>query len=151
MSNAPALRAAAVTDIDELLALEQTCFTTDRLSRRNFRWMIRQANAMLLVAEAPQGLAGYILVLFRRHSRSARIYSVAVQPAWRGRGIAEQLLAAAELAAAAVGCDAIHLEVRPENSAAIRLYEKHGYQRFGILPAFYEDGVDALRLRKPLC
>ncbi|MFP5384371.1 MAG: GNAT family N-acetyltransferase [Gammaproteobacteria bacterium] len=150
MSTAPGLRAAAVTDIDELLALEESCFTTDRLSRRNFRWMIRQANAMLLVAETPPGLAGYILVLFRRQSRSARIYSVAVQPAWRGKGVAEQLLAAAELAAAAVGCDGIHLEVRPENTAAIRLYEKHGYQRFGILPAFYEDGVDALRLRKPL-
>lgn len=151
MSSALRLRTAAVADIDELLALEEICFTTDRLARRNFRWMIRQANAMLLVAESQDRLAGYILVLFRRHSRSARIYSVAVQPASRGKGIAEQLIDAAERAAAAVGCDAIHLEVRPENAAAIRLYEKHGYQRFGILPAFYEDGVDALRLRKPLC
>lgn len=142
------VRAATPADLDALLALEARCFDTDRLSRRNFQWMLRRANAVLLVAEAGGTLAGYILVLFHQGTALGRIYSVAVDPAQRGRGIAEQLLAAAEAAAREHDCAYMRLEVRPDNAAAIRLYEKHGYRRFGVYRQFYEDDTDALRMEK---
>lgn len=44
-------RFASMADIDALVALEQDCFTLDRLSPRNFNWMVRRANASLIVAE----------------------------------------------------------------------------------------------------
>lgn len=145
------LREGTTADIGALVAIENACFHTDRLDRRNFRWMLTRARAALVVAEGPPGiLAGYILLLFRNRSRSARIYSVAVDPARRGLGLAGQLLDAAEQAASAQGCDSLHLEVQTGNSAALRLYEKHGYAVFGRLPGFYEDGSDALRMRKCL-
>ena len=42
------------------------------------------------------------------------------------------------------------LEVREDNSRAIDLYEKNGYQPIGRKPAYYADGADALRYEKPL-
>jgi ribosomal protein S18 acetylase RimI-like enzyme len=42
------------------------------------------------------------------------------------------------------------LEVRVDNVAAIRLYERRGYEVVGVTDDFYEDGSDALRMRKRL-
>ena len=44
----------------------------------------------------------------------------------------------------------LRLEVRAANLAAIRLYERNGYRRFGIHREYYEDGADALRYEKRL-
>lgn len=145
------LRPAHEGDIDALLELEDTCFSTDQLARRNFRWMIRRAHATFILAEAAgDKLAGYVLVLYRRGRSQGRIYSIAVNPAMRGKGIAEALLMDAEQHARQQGCRSMRLEVRPDNAAAIRLYEKRGYRAFGHYPGFYEDGTDALRLEKEL-
>ena len=82
----------SVADIDALVALEQDCFTLDRLSPRNFNWMVRRANACLIVAEQQGHLAGYALLLFHRGTSLARLYSIAVSPTWRGHGLGQQLL-----------------------------------------------------------
>ena len=52
------IRAATLDDVEALLALEKICFDSDRLSRRSFKWMINKANALLLLAEKNQQLAG---------------------------------------------------------------------------------------------
>lgn len=142
------LRAATIADVDAMVALENQSFSTDRLARRNFLRFLRCGNCVLLVARDGVTFAGYILVLFRARSDAGRIYSIVVNPECRGRGVGETLLAAGEQAARDRKCARMRLEVRPDNAAAIRLYEKNGYRRFGTFPAFYEDGTDALRLEK---
>ena len=42
------------------------------------------------------------------------------------------------------------LEVGTENAAARALYARAGYRVAEVLPGYYEDGTDALRLEKPL-
>jgi ribosomal-protein-alanine N-acetyltransferase len=44
----------------------------------------------------------------------------------------------------------MRLEVRQDNSAAIRLYERLGYRRFAARQGYYEDGEDAWRYEKKL-
>ena len=44
--------------------------------------------------------------------------------------------------------DAIYLEVRVSNEPAIRLYEKLGYKKLGIIPFYYADGEDAFLMYK---
>lgn len=152
-SSAVALRPARLDDIPALVLLEDASFTTDRLGVTQFRHFISGRTACLLVACAggPQEiLAGYVLVLFRSGSRRARIYSIAVNGSWRGRGIGEQLLRAAERAAYGRGGNLMRLEVRPDNAAALAMYEKQGYRPFGRFSGFYEDGTDAIRLEKLL-
>lgn len=142
------MRTATMADLDALVAVEERCFSTDQLSRRNFAWMICRGHSVLWVAVAGDVLAGYVLVLFRTGTSLGRIYSLAVNPDFRGQRIGDALLQAAESAARAAGCAGMRLEVRPDNAAAIRLYEKHGYRQFGVYRQFYEDGTDALRFGK---
>lgn len=144
------VRPALIADVAAMVALEESSFSTDRMARRHFLRFLRGQGSAVLVAEVDDRFAGYVLVLFRANTKSARIYSVAVSPTARGRGVGEQLVQAAEAAARARHRQLMRLEVRPDNQAAIRLYERQGYRQFGHFPAFYEDGTDALRLEKRL-
>ncbi|WP_409288878.1 peptidase C39 family protein [Pseudomonas sp. KCJK8927] len=141
-------RFASVADVDALAALEQDCFTLDCLSPRNFSWMVRRANASLIVAEQQGQLAGYALLLFHRGTSMARLYSIAVSPAWRGHGLGQRLLEQAEAGALDHNCAWLRLEVRTDNPAAISLYESNGYQRFAVVDDYYEDHGQALRYEK---
>jgi len=145
------LRPPLPADIPALLALEQRSFTTDRLSRERFRHWIQAANATFLIGvDSSNEVAGYALILYRRNSRKARLYSIVVSEQYRGHGLAQRLLDAGEMASKERGCSSLFLEVRPDNHRAIHLYQQRGYQKRGILHAFYEDGADALRFEKNL-
>lgn len=142
------LRPGRVEDIPALVALEARCFDSDRMSRRSFHHMLTKAHGVLTVAEGPEGLRGYGLVLFHAGTSLARLYSLAVDSRARGQRLGERLLRAAEEQAVAEGCVAMRLEVRPDNAGAIALYERLGYRHFGVLPDFYEDHSAALRYEK---
>ncbi len=146
----PRIRPAAPADLEALVALEQRCFDSDRLSRRSFQHLLTKGHAATLVAEQDGGLAGYALVLFHGQTALARLYSLAVDPAARGQGLARQLLAAAERAALAEGCAVLRLEVRADNAAAIALYRAVGYRRFATVLDYYEDHETAERMEKIL-
>ncbi|MCL2195510.1 MAG: GNAT family N-acetyltransferase [Oscillospiraceae bacterium] len=67
----------------------------------------------------------------------AEVSSLAVFAAYHRQGIANKLLAQAELNAALRGCTHVHLDVREGNVAARALYEKRGYRVVGSRPRFY--------------
>ncbi len=144
------IRRATPADLPALIALERRAFTTDHLSPRQYRHHLGNPGALVLAAVDGGGLVGKAVVFFRKGSDIARLYSIAVDDAARGRGIASALLSAVERGAHARGCTRLRLEVRQDNRGAIRLYEKLGYRRFGAIAGFYEDGADAWRYEKPL-
>lgn len=144
------IRAARQSDLAALVAIENCCFTTDRLSRRSLRYFLKAANAILLVAVAEERLAGYALVACRKGSEIGRLYSIAIDPAFRGRNLGLALLRKAEMAARRRGVVRMRLEVRSRNRRAIALYEGSGYRRFGRFEDYYEDGATALRYEKRL-
>jgi ribosomal protein S18 acetylase RimI-like enzyme len=144
-------RAAQLTDLDSLLALEARCFVSDRLNRRQFRWLLQKGHTSLQVLLSPEGeLIAYLLLLFHRGTSLARIYSLAVAPEQHGKGLGKHLLTTAEALALEQGCSALRLEVRPDNQAAIRLYTQAGYRQFGEHADYYEDHAKALRFQKRL-
>ncbi|MFA7632391.1 MAG: GNAT family N-acetyltransferase/peptidase C39 family protein [Thiohalomonadaceae bacterium] len=144
------IRPATLDDVAALVEIENQCFAMDRLSRRSFRHMITKAHADLLLLEEGQMICGYVLLLFNSGTSLARMYSIAVRPACRGRGMGRQLMLAAEQAALARDCIVLRLEVRMDNAASIALYQSMGYRRFGFYDAYYEDQMDALRYEKRL-
>ena len=150
MTAAIRIRRATLADLDALVALERAAFATDHLSRRQYRAHLRSASAAVLAAVNGRRLLGKAVVFFRRNSLGARLYSIAVADQARGRGLGEVLLAAAERTAQRRGARRMRLEVRQDNAAAIRLYERRGYRRFGSHAGFYEDGADAWRYEKEL-
>ena len=144
------LRNAGRADVPALVSLEAEVFASDRLSPRSFRRLVAAPSAACRVAEADGVLAGYHVLLFRRGSAVARLYSIAVAPGFRGRGLAAVLMRDAEEVARERGSRRLRLEVRADNAAAIRLYERLGYHAFKRVAGYYADGAHALRHERHL-
>lgn len=145
------VRRAELSDLDDLVALEEATFDSDRLSRAQYRRHLDSDSAQVLVASANhRRFLGTAVVFFRKGSRVARLYSIASKPEARGKGVGSALIDAAEAAARARHCHALRLEVRTDNASAIRLYERLGYKRLERLPRYYEDGADAWRYERTL-
>lgn len=144
------IRDAKLTDLDSLVALENGCFESDRLSRRSFRHILTKGRAITIVEEEAGRVRGYAMVLYRAGVSLARLYSIAVDPEARNLGIGRSLLEAAENRALGVDCVYMRLELRPDNPSAIALYTRLGYRRFGIYDDYYEDHMWALRYEKVL-
>lgn len=151
------IRPATLADLDALSDLEVRCFDSDRISRRQFRYMLTKANATIFVAEpdgedegASPGLLGYVLLLFSRGTSMARLYSIAVSVEARGQGIGRELVRVAEVEARERDCAYLRLETRKDNLASIALFRSLGYEQFGEYDDYYEDHMDALRFQKSL-
>ncbi|MEO8747226.1 MAG: N-acetyltransferase [Rhodanobacter sp.] len=145
------VRRGEFTDLDELLTLEERTFDSDRLSRSQYRRHLDSDSAQVLVASATHNyFLGAAVLLFRKRSTVARVYSLATHPQARRQGVAKALLQAAEQAARRRGCRALRLEVQVGNARAINLYERAGYACIGSRPHYYQDGADAWRFEKLL-
>jgi ribosomal protein S18 acetylase RimI-like enzyme len=145
------IRPAEEADIPALVRIENRSFRTDRLSPRSFRHMIAKANAATLVDVDRKGaIRGYAMVLFSRGTPLARLYSIAVDPLHRRRGLGRALLAAVEHAARKRHAAYIRLEVRADDARTQSLYYRTGYRRFGFHSAYYEDRADAVRMQKTI-
>jgi SAM-dependent methyltransferase/GNAT superfamily N-acetyltransferase len=76
--------------------------------------------ALLMAPKLDQAAAG---------SEQLRLLSIAVDPHWQGRGVGAALLSAAEDLGQKLGYRCISLTVKPDNSRAILLYERHEWSR----------------------
>ena len=141
------VRRADRGDLASLLALEAH-FPGDRLGKASLKRFLTSERTDVWVAMADGAVIGDAIVLYRRGFASARLYSIVVDPERRGRGVAGALLERAERAARERGAVAMRLEVRSDNHAAIGLYLARGYESVGTTDHYYEDGGDALRMRK---
>jgi len=144
------IRSATLADIDVLVSLENRCFDTDRISRRSFRHMLSRGHTITLVEQQEDDIIGYVLVLLRKGTSLGRIYSIAVDPASRGRGVATGLITAVEAAALDNDCVLMRSEIRKDNPASQALFAALGYRPFGVYEGYYEDAMDALRFEKHL-
>ncbi len=146
------IRSATLKDLDRLVVLENTCFTTDRLSRRQLRYLLTKGKASLLVEEEAEddSLLGYVAVLFSKSTSMARLYSIAVRPDVQGKGVGRHLMEAAEDAAWEHQRAYMRAEVRKDNVASLAMFDKLGYRRIGEWDDYYEDHMDAWRLEKRL-
>ncbi len=146
----PCIRPASPIDLPALVELERHCFSSDRISQRSFKAFIRHGAHQLLVCREADKLLGYALLLFRRGTLLSRLYSLAVAPDQRGKGVAMLLLDAAEQLARDRQSVFLRLEVREDNAAAISLYNRRGYRTFGRVSDYYADGCSAVRMEKRL-
>ncbi len=144
------LRRATLDDLPDLLALE-ALFPGDRLSRRSLRRLLASPQtALCLVADDLGVLAGYGLVLLRRNSDVARLYSLVVRPELRGQGVGFRLVTSAMVAATELGRRRLRLEVRADNPPAIELYRRMGFRQVARIPEYYGDGETAIRFETQL-
>ena len=74
--------------------------------------------------------------------------TIATAPDHQGRGTGRVLLAELVRRATARGVDAVLLEVRADNDAGRRLYDRAGFEVISVRRRYYQPGdVDALVMR----
>lgn len=144
------IREVTTTDLSQLVALEKRCFANDRLSKRSFSHWIKSKHRVFLVAESQGQLSAYGLVIMRKGTRLARLYSIAVDQGFEGKGIGRRILLALEKGTVEAGKLFLRLEVEKTNQRAINLYQSIGYKIFGDYQHYYENNGDAFRMQKAI-
>jgi [ribosomal protein S18]-alanine N-acetyltransferase len=149
------LRDYRASDLEAMFRLDVACFAPEfRFDRASMRAFAEERGALALVAETVAGeLAGFVIVHVERGAAGRRGYLVTLDVAeeWRRKGLAGRLMREAEARTVAAGARWMELHVFTGNEAAIRFYERLGYERVGMRRRFYgADGLDALVYRKEL-
>lgn len=145
------LRTASTTDLDEILAIEQACFETNRRSsRRSLANSLNSPMQQIWVAtvkpeESDQTMAG--VMILHHHVHTLRIYSLAVSSTFRGLGIGSKLLKHAHQLAVERRYDQLSLEADQSDERLVAWYESHGYQVTDTLEDYYAADQHAVRMK----
>jgi len=99
-----------------------------------------------IVANINGFIVGYIAG-FLAQEGVGRIFSLAVHPAYQGRGVGGHLLKEIINIFRNMGVLEIILEVRSDNLKAKRFYERHGFFQFGIAEKYYNDAQNACLMK----
>ncbi|MBM3147617.1 MAG: tRNA (adenosine(37)-N6)-threonylcarbamoyltransferase complex transferase subunit TsaD [Actinobacteria bacterium] len=132
------------------MAIEKASFPSPWAREAMIEELARTRDSVFLTVELGGRLLGYASAWV--YAGEAHVMNVAVEPAFRRRGVAEALLQALLLRSAEMGARLAYLEVRPSNAPAIALYRKLGFEPYGRRPDYYADtGEDALLMvKKPM-
>ncbi len=137
------MTAASAADVAEL---EAKCFN-DPWPYDSFINTLSNDHAAYFTLYAEGVFRGYIGMYDLVDEVS--VINVAVDPDFRGYGFGRLLMESAEGFARKRGCPMISLEVRESNIPARTLYEKCGYQAYGIQKKYYTNpSEDAVLYRK---
>ena len=136
------IRFARKDDLAAAVHLEQTCFSTYSLSKRQLQYLHHRQNNVFLVAEQDGRVIGEAIALVRHHKKgiSGRIYSLAVSDTCRGRKIGRTLMQRLIDELSSRGVRRAYLEVEQANTGAVKLYETLGFRSLGPLPDYYGEG-----------
>lgn len=135
-------------DINGLVQLEENSFDSDHLSKKQFRYFINQSTALVMTTKNKHHVVAGAIVLFRKNSSKARLYSFAVDMPYRQKGIAQCLYQHIEDTLRQRHYHEIYLEVKIDNRPAIQFYLKNKFEIISQLDHFYEDGTHGFRMRK---
>lgn len=142
----PEITPLQFADLDRIEEIEKESYEAP-WSRAMFAGELIKSSSVCLGAFRLGRVIGYLFVSL--YADDWHIMNLAVDPAWRRRGVARQLLEdflARSEGGRERGCT---LEVRTSNEAAIRLYEGLGFDARGIRRGYYIDNnEDALVMWK---
>ncbi len=128
--------------IDAVHELEQQLFPVDAWSKEQFWSELAQPTRTYMVAIEEQAVLGYY-GLFAL-APDSDVQTIAVSPQAQGRGLGSTLLNSLIEQALAQGCSKVMLEVRSDNTAALALYKRFGFESLNVRRDYYAPGVDAL-------
>ena len=144
------LRAAAESDIAEVVAMEQACYS-DPWPASSFATLPTNDRVCFVVARdsATAALLGFAIAW--HVETEGELANLAVGPEHRRKGIGLALLDAVTTDALGRGTSELYLEVRESNSAARELYGAAGFEEVGRRKRYYRrPEEDALILRRTL-
>jgi len=144
------IRLATERDLPALVRLEEVAFETDRFTSDQIEYLLTRSRATTFVLEYESQIAGAACVLWRKSHQVARLYNIAIDPAFQGKGLGAVLLKECEIEAVRRSCETMSLEVRQDNESAISFYERKGFAAVRTMPDYYDDGTPGIKMSKGL-
>lgn len=137
---------ALVSDVSHLAALDAASFEPrERWSETLWAEELAATDRFVIVQRdpGPREACGDLVAAatFQQVADVVDLHRVMVHPARRGLGLALQLVAAGAEWALARGAERMLLEVRHDNTPALGLYHRLGFERIDRRPDYY--GPDA--------
>ncbi len=137
-----AIRAMALQDLDEVLALECSTPEAPHWERFIYERLLVDTDTSgvrhgAFVAIPDERLAGFIIA--RQVLEICEIESIVVAVDARREGVGSAMLEAISRWAAAGRAERLQLEVRAGNLSAIRFYERAGLIKEGLRRGYYRD------------
>lgn len=139
------IRQLKESEIPEIAEIERECFSHP-WSEDSIKDTFKNKSSRFFVAETDKKIVGYISLFVSIDA--VDILNVATRPDYRRRGVAKALLNHI-INIYEKEMSFLTLEVRPSNTAAIKLYESFGFERVGERKDYYRDPLEnALLLTK---
>ncbi len=146
------MRTLDTDDIDELVRLENRCFTSyyrqHRFDHADFSYYLRDKRTIARAAVHNRTLVGYILGIVHtgRLRHIARLHSVAVADDFRRKKIGTRLLQQFLKVATNRRCTRALLEIAAADTHGIRFFTKLGFKKLRVLPDYYGKRIDGIRM-----
>lgn len=135
------IRQANIADLDNVYECEQACFETPWSFSMLYEDIVVNNNTVYMVIEKDGQIIGYggmWIIMDEAH-----ITNVCVRPEYRGLGYAKKLMASLAQQSRLNGAEAMTLEVRVSNRAALKLYKHCGFSIQGLRKKYYSNKEDA--------
>ncbi len=128
--------------LERVVEIEHASFGNDAWPAESFVEYWRHKPELFLIVRVGRRIAGYSIT--RTNWRGAELESIAVDPLYRGRGVAQALLDAT-LTQLPAGVT-LRLMVSTANDAALRFYRQYGFVRTRLVKRYYGKNRDAWRM-----
>jgi [ribosomal protein S18]-alanine N-acetyltransferase len=128
------IRPMRVGDVVDVVAIERAAYQFP-WSEGIFRDCLRVGYVCRVMTVARQVMAYGVMSI---GAGEAHILNLCVSEAYRCRGVGKRLLRSLIERASAAGMAEAFLEVRPSNTAAIRLYLSMGFEQVGTRRGYYQ-------------
>ncbi|MGZ4850468.1 MAG: ribosomal protein S18-alanine N-acetyltransferase [Candidatus Bathyarchaeia archaeon] len=133
------IETASMRMLDKLSEIEDQCFDQEAFSKQQIAYLLTDYNTIALVAKADNEVAGFIIAQIEIESDKlfGHIITLNVPPMYRRKGIGSKMLKEIEEILKHKGIVECQLEVREDNSIALKLYQNREYQKIGKLENYY--------------
>lgn len=144
------LRQMTEDDLPAVMAIERATFPLDAWSEGMMRGELadQPRTRHYVVAMLDEEIIGYAGLAAA--GDQADVQTIAVLQEHRSRGIGSAMLTELLGEARRRGAREIFLEVRADNPRARAVYERFGFEEIGTRRRYYDDGTDAIMMRRKL-
>lgn len=125
--------------VEAVAAIEAASFTTP-WQPETFRGLMERDGIVMLAMTDGEEVVGYAILWCIVDQ--GELANIAISEDRRGSGLGGTLLQHVLQTAQERGVEKLFLEVRESNEAALAMYARHGFERVGVRPRYYDRPVE---------
>lgn len=137
-----------LSDLERIVEIEEASFGAEKFTKEIFINYFRKFPDLFLVAEFQGKVIGYIITTI--FGNKANIASIAIDESFRKKGIGSKLVKLSFEKLKSKGIKIVELEVKVTNKNAVNFWESLGFAPVKIIPMYYINGTDAIKMEKVL-